>query len=262
MADQYYRFFPGDYARATADLSLVEHGAYRLLLDSYYATGQLSTDPAKLARICRATTPEERLAVETVARRFFTPDGDTLRNRKADHEIEGRKHFLEEQARKSKLGVAARVKNPGDNPGVDPKVNPPSPSPSLRKDNNGITASAADAVAFSSSTDQGNCNGKANPAGKGRRYIDENEIISVQRRLLDYWEENFGRISTKVRYAAAKHITDRVRELDDDWMEEDDFIAIVDWYAEQKPALPMSPAKFFGTRFREMVMLSGVEVGA
>lgn len=93
MTMNYYRFYPGDYARDTAHLSLLEHGAFRVLLDTYYATGQpLPNDPDKLYRITRATTTEERAAVDSVTRQFFYADaganahanGGALRNRKAD----------------------------------------------------------------------------------------------------------------------------------------------------------------------------------
>ena len=39
MARQWYSFYPGDYGRDTGHLSLIEHGAYRTLMDHYYATG-------------------------------------------------------------------------------------------------------------------------------------------------------------------------------------------------------------------------------
>jgi uncharacterized protein YdaU (DUF1376 family) len=85
----FYKHFLGDYARDTADLSLLEHGAYRVLLDHYYAQrGNMPADLGKLHLVCKARTPAERKAVEAVADRFFMVNGDGRRhNKRADVEI-------------------------------------------------------------------------------------------------------------------------------------------------------------------------------
>ncbi|WP_149111454.1 YdaU family protein [Limnoglobus roseus] len=86
--NQWYPFYTGDYARDTAHLSLLEHGAYRLLLDHYYATGSaLPNDPEKLYRICRARTPNERKSVLSAVNEFFHQDGTLLRSTRCDREI-------------------------------------------------------------------------------------------------------------------------------------------------------------------------------
>lgn len=85
----WYKHYLGDYARDTAHLALLEHGAYRVLLDSYYATGRpLPHDMATLHRITRAATRADRAAVERVAEQFFPVSEDGLRhNKRADEEI-------------------------------------------------------------------------------------------------------------------------------------------------------------------------------
>ena len=85
----FYKHFLGDYARDTASLSALEHGVYRLMLDSYYATEKpLPSDVAELYLIAKARTPGERKAVEKVADRFFKINGDgTRHNQRADLEI-------------------------------------------------------------------------------------------------------------------------------------------------------------------------------
>ena len=84
----YYQRNIGDYQRDTGDLSLLEHGAYSMLLDSYYANeSPLPMDPSRLYRICKATTATEKRAVESVAKRFFNTNGEVLTNKRADHEI-------------------------------------------------------------------------------------------------------------------------------------------------------------------------------
>jgi len=84
----YYRHYLGDYQRDTARLSLLEHGAYRLLLDAYYGEdGPLPADEAELFLMCKAMTAADRAAVRKVAARYFVRDGDKLTNPRADREI-------------------------------------------------------------------------------------------------------------------------------------------------------------------------------
>jgi uncharacterized protein YdaU (DUF1376 family) len=85
----FYLHYLGDYARDTKGLSVIEHGAYRLLLDHVYATEQrLPDDKAELYRIVGAMTPAERKAVDKVADRFFPVNGDGRRhNKRAEVEI-------------------------------------------------------------------------------------------------------------------------------------------------------------------------------
>jgi len=69
-AVNYYERHLGDYAKDTAHLSMIEHGAYTLLLDRYYGTEE--PIPAEQTyRVARAHTKEERAAVDTVLREFF-----------------------------------------------------------------------------------------------------------------------------------------------------------------------------------------------
>ena len=85
----FYKHYMGDYTRDTAHLSLAEHGAYRVLLDTYYATEQpLPAEKTALYRITKAMTPAERKAVDLVAAQFFPLQSDGLRhNQRADAEI-------------------------------------------------------------------------------------------------------------------------------------------------------------------------------
>jgi len=88
MSSVWYPFYPGDYGRDTAHLSLVEQGAYRTLLDHYYSTrGPLPRDNAALFRICRASDDVERAAVVSVVRQFFLLHDDGHHNVRADREL-------------------------------------------------------------------------------------------------------------------------------------------------------------------------------
>ena len=135
MGDPYYPWYPGDYQRDTGDLSLTEHGAYRVLLDCYYMHRGLPEEESRLFRIAKAMTDEERDAVRTVSARFFANNGNGfLTNKRADLEIEKRDKFISEQKRKSALGVARRLAldEPTGEPTGEPEGEPlPSPSPSL-----------------------------------------------------------------------------------------------------------------------------------
>ena len=68
----FYKHYIGDYQRDTGHLSLAEHGAYRLMLDAFYATGKpLPADKKALYRLLRAATPIERKAIDFVCAQFW-----------------------------------------------------------------------------------------------------------------------------------------------------------------------------------------------
>lgn len=107
---QWITWWPGDYLRDTGDLSLVEHGAYRVLLDHYYSTdGRLRADQAALFRICRAMTEEEQAAVGKVVRLFFTVDSEGwLKNKKADKVMTEAAEFIASKRDAGRRGAARR----------------------------------------------------------------------------------------------------------------------------------------------------------
>jgi uncharacterized protein YdaU (DUF1376 family) len=85
----FYLHHLGDYAKDTKDLSMLEHAAYRLLLDHNYATElPIPNEFDKLYRIAGARTPAELKAVQSVAEKFFPVNGDGRRhNKRAEQEI-------------------------------------------------------------------------------------------------------------------------------------------------------------------------------
>lgn len=73
----------------TAHLSLVEQGAYTVLLDHIYSTERpLPPDLAACYRIARAFNRTEQVAVDTVLAQFFTLACDGYMNGRALKEIE------------------------------------------------------------------------------------------------------------------------------------------------------------------------------
>lgn len=82
----YYERHLGDYAKDTAHLSMLEHGAYTLLLDRYYATEQgIPADQAH--RVARARTKEEKEAVDIVLQEFFRLEGGVWVKGRVEEEI-------------------------------------------------------------------------------------------------------------------------------------------------------------------------------
>uniref|UniRef100_UPI0022302F18 YdaU family protein n=1 Tax=Klebsiella pneumoniae TaxID=573 RepID=UPI0022302F18 len=82
----YYEHHLGDYAKDTAHLSMLEHGAYRLLLDRYYSTEE-GIPAAQAHRVARARSKEERDAVDTVLQEFFVLRDDVWVNGRAEEEV-------------------------------------------------------------------------------------------------------------------------------------------------------------------------------
>ena len=75
----FYRHFIGDYGRSTGDLSIAEHGAYRLMLDHFYGTGKpLPADKKALYRLLRAENDSDKRAIDSVSLRFWKPLPDEL----------------------------------------------------------------------------------------------------------------------------------------------------------------------------------------
>jgi uncharacterized protein YdaU (DUF1376 family) len=96
----YYRRYVGDYLRDTSRISLLEHGAYTILLDHYYAEElPAPLDLSEIYRMCRATMPEERAAVDRVLAKYFRRRDDGYHNARADREIEVSKKARENGAK-------------------------------------------------------------------------------------------------------------------------------------------------------------------
>ena len=114
MANPWYSRYPGDYGRDTAHLSLIEHGAYCMLLDHYYSAGRpLPADRGAAYRICRAFSKDEQRAVDSVVQQFFELREDGWHNKRADAELQKQAAFHE------KLSAAGRKRwqQPGSMPG-------------------------------------------------------------------------------------------------------------------------------------------------
>jgi uncharacterized protein YdaU (DUF1376 family) len=82
----YYEHHLGDYAKDTGHLTMLEHGAYRILLDRYYSTEE-GIPAAQAHRLARARSDEERQAVDAVLEEFFNLVDGVWINGRAEEEI-------------------------------------------------------------------------------------------------------------------------------------------------------------------------------
>lgn len=87
----YYEHHLGDYKRDAAHLTLLQEGAYRRLLDAYYAREQpIPADPEELVyQLAGAHSTIEKKAVDFVLAQFFHADGvaRVFRHKRCDKEI-------------------------------------------------------------------------------------------------------------------------------------------------------------------------------
>jgi uncharacterized protein YdaU (DUF1376 family) len=84
----YYEHHIGDYDEATSHLTAVEDGIYSRLLRKYYATEKpLDPDVDQLKRLVRARTREEKSAVDSVLREFFSLGEDGWHQKTCDEVI-------------------------------------------------------------------------------------------------------------------------------------------------------------------------------
>jgi len=88
----FYKRHLGDYAKDAGHLTMLEHGAYTLLLDRYYTTEKPIPSSAEAYRVCRARSSVEKAAVDAVLAEFFITDGVSFLNRRADEEIAKASH--------------------------------------------------------------------------------------------------------------------------------------------------------------------------
>lgn len=84
----YYNHHIGDYSRDTGHLSMLEHGAYRKMLDIYYATEKpLPLDRARLYRLLSCQRGLERSTVDSVLTEFFSERDDGWHHKRCDEEL-------------------------------------------------------------------------------------------------------------------------------------------------------------------------------
>jgi uncharacterized protein YdaU (DUF1376 family) len=135
--------------RKTMHLSMVEDGAYTRLLDWYYANDRKIPNDRRYA-IARASSAQERAAVDAVLHEFFVEADGQHRNERADSEIIAAAKRIEAARVNGGKGGRKPKQNPTDNPvGSDPLTQRHcSLSPnSLRSEEKGAIAPSSPAFA-------------------------------------------------------------------------------------------------------------------
>lgn len=115
----FYKRYPGDYMGKTAHLSLIEHGAYNVLLDHVYSNeSPLPAEPDACYRIARAFSKEERAAVDSVLAKFFVLSAIGYTNDRVQKEIAKASDQAEKNKANGKRGGRPKQteEEPNDNP--------------------------------------------------------------------------------------------------------------------------------------------------
>lgn len=95
----WYPFYTGDYLQKTAHLSLSEHGAYLLLLNHFYGTGQpLPSEKNILFRICRANNLQEKRDILSIISQFFYEKNGKFSHKKAEEILTKRLEYSKSQS--------------------------------------------------------------------------------------------------------------------------------------------------------------------
>jgi len=83
----FYKHHIGDYQKKTSHLTVLEHGAYLLMLHAYYSSEKPLPFGRDLYRICRAFGKKERSAIDKIAAQFWTKTETGYVNGRAFEEI-------------------------------------------------------------------------------------------------------------------------------------------------------------------------------
>lgn len=101
----YFEHHIGDYRKDTGHLTLIEHGVYRQLLDTYYMDEKpLTLDHAKLMRSHCVRTADEKQALENVLADFFVRTDEGYMHKRCDVVIE------EYRTKSAKAGESAKAR--------------------------------------------------------------------------------------------------------------------------------------------------------
>lgn len=149
----YYERHLGDYARDAGHLTLLEHGAYTLLLDRYYTTEKpIPSD--MVYRVCRAKTRWEKSAVDAVVTEFFEEVDGCLRHARCESEIglarkrieasiaNGKNGGRPKNVKKTKVSKTQQVNLGSENDNLDESKTNLLQSPSIQSPSNHLKESS------------------------------------------------------------------------------------------------------------------------
>jgi uncharacterized protein YdaU (DUF1376 family) len=102
----YYAHNIADYRKDTLGLSLIEHGAYRQLLDQYYLDEvPLSLDEEVLYRLVNARNQDEKYAVRYAIKNFFTQTEAGYVHGRCESTIAAYKKTIENNSKAGKISA-------------------------------------------------------------------------------------------------------------------------------------------------------------
>ena len=236
----FYEHHLGDYMRCAAHLSMLEHGAYRRLLDVYYST-ECPIPDAQAERLVCARSQDERDAVRVVLSEFFTLEDGAWRHSRCDEEIE-RYREKQDKARKSAEARWSRPTDSGRNAdamrthseGNAPTTHYPLPTTQEEAKDDALTCIA--------NSPDGEPATNVVPADEleGRR--KRTVVACPVARIADLWDEVLPELSSPVLWTDARraHVSSRWREMavHNGWKTQDEGI---EWFRRTFVAIRGSP---------------------
>jgi len=213
--DMWMPLYVADYLADTAHLTTEQHGAYLLLIMTYWRHGELPDDDGQLAAIVKFS-PHKWKKNSQIIRKFFHEKDGVLRHKRIDAE---RSKAAENRERKTEIArKAADARWQKDDADALPDACPsPSPSPTVSsKDDTLFGDASADAPAVPATT-------KAKPPSSSKRGTrlspdfeapgewigwamrEGLDLLTAEREIekfKDYWCSKAGANATKVDWDA------------------------------------------------------------
>jgi uncharacterized protein YdaU (DUF1376 family) len=121
----HYPHHIGDYSKDTPGLTMMEHGAYRLLMDAYYASERAIPEDEPYA-IAKASNALERKAVDKVLRKYFTLEDGHYHQKRIDLELAHYQEKADLNRKNGRLGGRPR-NNPDGFPEITETVSKTEP---------------------------------------------------------------------------------------------------------------------------------------
>jgi len=124
-SNQWYRWYPGDFARDTRMLSLEEKGAYRELIDYYFSTrGAIPSDPHMIKRILGVSLQKTR-RITAVLEQFFVKENKSYYHKKIEFELSNSLKRHKSAVANGKAGGKAKALANSYLPEPEPEPNKP-----------------------------------------------------------------------------------------------------------------------------------------
>lgn len=109
MSLRWYAHNLDEYDRDTGSLTMLQHGAYRLMLDEIYKTGRaLPADLIEVHIIARANSKLDKAAVSLILNRYFKLQNDGWHNQRADEELQRAREISERRSNAGASGAAKK----------------------------------------------------------------------------------------------------------------------------------------------------------